>query len=118
KLDAANPRIFNNHGDKLSPDSMPIPGNKLQCDSTKPYFAFDFLARVCQAYPPKNSRWQFSLTNHLPSHSKGMPSTKLFRSIDFGKPVFMIVESNPGIETNEKLGSVISFSDRLPKVGI
>lgn len=117
KLDTSNPRIFGLHGAELKPDSMPLLGSRLQCDSNKPFFEFESLGKVCQALPLPNSKWQMSLTNHIPCHSKNIPSTKLCQSIDYNKPVFMVVQSSSNTDTIEKLGSVFSFTDRFARIG-
>ena len=117
KLAVVNPKIFDMNGTELKPDSLPVLSNKLQCDSNKPFFEFESLGKVCQALPLPNSKWQMSLTNHIPCHSKNIPSTKLCQSIDYNKPVFMVVQSSSNTDTIEKLGSVFSFTDRFARIG-
>lgn len=118
KLDVRNPRIYDHNGNKFNPDAMPMPHGELQHDNRKPFFEFESYDRVCQALPPENSKWQMSLTNRLPCYNKNIPSTKLYQSIDFGKPVFMVIQSYPNIGSNEKVGAKLLFTDNwLPRIG-
>jgi hypothetical protein len=113
KINPTSFSLIDNSGNIINPDSMPLQYTKLQCQPGMSCFEYkqndDY---PCNVYPPVNSKWTFSLSNHCPSHNKTIPSTKYFQSLSVNKPIFMVVQSQSAIETNVKNTSILSFANQ------